>query len=156
MPRRTAPVCGRRTTSIDRISMIEEMSLVWGTAIVRELELTTRAQFSRPWARWGDEITRRWIEAMPGSRPMAAYLLGEIEPPDWREEVPSRRHPMRPIDGVDVVIDDTAWRCTEIEFDHLDALGLIDRDERKRARERLRRPSPWHTCDYRWMHDPDD
>ena len=156
MPRRTAPKCSLRTRATGRISMLEEMSLVWGTTIIPDLEFTTRDQFAKPWAIWGEEVTRRWIDAMPGSRPMAAYILGEIPPATWENEWPAIRHPLRPIAGVDVVIADTAWHTTWNELEHLDDLGLIDDQERDRAHKRLRSPSSSHCGEYAWMYDPDE
>lgn len=156
MPRRTAPKCNRRTAPVGTISMLEEMSLVWGTTIIPELELTTRDQFARPWADWGDEITRRWIDAMPGSRPFAMYILGLIPPATWEHEWPACRHPLRPIAGVDVVIPDAGWRRTLHELDHLETLGLIGNEERERAHQRLRSPCLEYWREYRWLHDPDE
>ena len=136
MPARNAPRCPRRGTLDDHLDELVEMNLTTGDCF-GHWDLRTLAEFARPWAVWGDAITRRWIAAFPGSRPMACYILGEITPPTWRHELPGLRHPLRRIEGCTVEIADTGWHKTEHELDHLDALGLIDRHERRAAMKRL-------------------
>lgn len=137
MPRRVAPKCGRRHAG-GRLSVTDELCLTGGHAFgVLEWEeaLRSPAVFRRLWSRCGEEITRRWIAAFPGSRPMGSYVVGEIEPPAWRHELPPLRHPVK-IAG-EVVIADRAWHMGEVELDHLDDLGLIDDEERRLAVARL-------------------
>lgn len=142
MPRRTVTKCRRRHAG-DRLDKTDEVCLVWGHCFgVREWErpLQSRANLARLWSRWGAEITRRWVEAFPGSRPAACYLLGLIGPPAWKHEFPACRHPVV-IEG-EVVIEDMGWHCREIELDHLVDLGLVDDDEYRAAVERLDGPDP--------------
>jgi hypothetical protein len=136
MPRRTVSKCVRRNTSDDQLDDTVESNLTCGSCF-GHWDLQSRVEFSRPWLRWGEKITRRWIAAFPGSRPMASYILGLIPPPTWQHELPALRHTLRRIAGVDIQIADTAWHKREAELEHLDALGLIDDDEYELALERL-------------------
>jgi hypothetical protein len=132
MPRRTIAKCNRRNMAPEHLDRMIEWNLCDGDGF-GPWDLKTRHQFARPWARWRDEITRRWRAAFPGSRPMAAYILGEIPAPDWQ----AGWRPMRPIDGVTVVLPDTLFHKQLPELDHLDALGLVDDDEWNQAIDRL-------------------
>lgn len=137
MPRRTVTKCSRRHGG-ERPSQTEELCLVWGHCFdVADWErpLASRAEFSRLWSRWGAEITRRWKKAYPGSRPVACYLAGQIEPPDWRQDSEALRHPV--VLGGEIVIEDRTWHGREPELDHLVELGLVDDDEYEAALERL-------------------
>jgi len=135
MPRRVAPRCARRNTPADQLDQAVELNLIWGECF-GPWDLRSRADFARPWAVWGEEITRRWIEGFPGSRPMAAYLLGEIAAPVWKPGPPLHWRPLRRIEGIDVVMPGN-WHKQLAELEHLDGLGLIDDDEWDRAIERL-------------------
>jgi len=142
MPRRTVQKCTRHYAG-ETISTTDELVLVWGHCFgVRAWEepLQSKAGFARLWSRWGVEITRRWIAAYPGSRPLGLYLVGRIEPPAWRHEWPALRHPVA-IEGT-VVIEDRAWQGREEELEHLVDLGLVDADEHEAALERLAGPEP--------------
>jgi len=142
MPRRTVQRCTRRHGG-ETISTTDELCLVWGHVFgVADWEqpLQSRSAFSRLWSRWGRELTRRWTEAYPGSRPLGCYLAGEIQAPAWRHEAEALRHPVRI--GGEVVIEDRAWHGREAELDHLVDLGLVDDDEHEAALERLAGPEP--------------
>ncbi len=156
MPRRTVSKCIRRNTPDDQLVDTVEMNLTDGDCF-GHWDLQSRVEFSRPWSRWGDEITRRWIAAFPGSRPMALYVLGLIPPPTWQHEVAALRHPLRRIAGVDIRIADTAWHKREPELEHLVALGLIDDDEHALALERLAsRDGTYHARYENLSHDQGD
>jgi hypothetical protein len=136
MPRKILTKCSRRGSTDDTLDDVVEMNLTGGDCF-GHWDLRTRVEFARPWERWGAEITARWRAAFPGSRPMACYILGEIEPPTWMHEWPALRHPLRAIEGCTVRIADTGWHKSEHELAHLDALGLIDRKEWRAAERRL-------------------
>jgi hypothetical protein len=148
MPRAPGPKCRRRTTALDELDRTVEMNLGDGHAF-GPWDLHSRADFARPWATWGPEITRRWIAAFPGSRPLAAYLLGEVEPPPWR---PGWR-PMRTIRGIDVVLPGNGFHKQEAELEHLDAIGLLTATERKAALARLDGPEATYHARYKSIAD---
>ena len=135
MPRRVVPKCARRNTPADQLDVCVEMNLTDGHAF-GPWDLQDRAAFARPWAVWGEEITARWVEGFPGSRPMAAYHLGEIAAPVWKPGPLLHWRPLRRIEGIDVVMPGN-WHKQLAELVHLDALGLVDDDEWDRAIERL-------------------
>lgn len=136
MPRKILSKCARRGSAGDTLDELVEMNLTEGDAF-GHWDLRTRVEFARPWATWGEEITRRWRAAFPGSRPMAAYILGDIEPASWVHEWPALRRPLRSIEGCTVEIADCGWHKTEVELRHLDDIGLIDAKERREAERRL-------------------
>jgi hypothetical protein len=155
MPRRTVQKCGRRGAAGDRLDLTDELCLVWGHAFgVHDWErpLASQADFSRLWSRWGDEITRRWIEAYPGSRPAGCYLAGQIQPPTWKHELQPLRWPVKL--GREVVIEDRTWQGHEVELDHLVELGIVDDEEYQAAVERLDGPDP--TTGRRYRHVSSD
>lgn len=136
MPRRPGPKCARRSSPESRLDRTVEMNLVDGSAF-GVFDIHTRGEFARPWAKWGDEITRRWIVGFPGSRPMAAYILGEIPAPTWQHKLPGLRRPLRPIAGLEVAIYDMGWHKLAPELEHLAAIGLVDDHEYELAAARL-------------------
>lgn len=152
MPRRVVTKCQRRGTPADQLDRCVEMNLTDGHAF-GPWDIHTRSEFARPWAVWRDEITRRWVAAFPGSRPLAAYILGEIEPPPWRAEF---RQPMRRIDGVEVRMPGHNYHKQLAELEHLDELGLIDDDEWELAVQRLAGPEATYHGRYRSIADDQD
>ena len=136
MPRKILGKCSRRGSAGDALDEQVESNLTCGHCF-GHWDLRSRVEFARPWAIHGDEITRRWRAAFPGSRPMAMYILGLVEPPTWKHEWPALRHPLRAIEGSSVEIADCGWRKTEHELAHLDALGLVDARERRYAERRF-------------------
>lgn len=136
MPRRSVTRCERRSVSADQLDALVERNLAYGDAF-GAFDLESRAEFARPWARWGEEITRRWVDAFPGSRPMAAYMLGEITPPTWMHELPALRKPLRAIRELDIELLDIGWHLFLPEAEHLADIGVVDDEEWDRAVARL-------------------
>jgi hypothetical protein len=153
MPRRTVTKCSRRHAG-EKLDVLVERDLthadVWG---VRSWQFSTRGEFSAAWSRWGAVILPRWIEAFPGSRPAAMYVLGLLEPPKWIPELPGLRRPLRRIEGVTVKIPDLGWHRFDPELEHLVDLGIVDDEERERAVERLDGPDPLNYRRYRLASD---
>ena len=67
---------------------------------VTTYELTTRALWVWAWTQYGDDLLTKHINEMPGTRPLAFYVLGLVRPMKPREPV-SADAP-----GVNVVMDD--------------------------------------------------
>lgn len=142
MPRRTVNRCARRADG-QAIDETTELLLTHGHCFgvaAWEQPLQARSELARLWNRWGDLLTARWIQAYPGSRPMALYLLGELPAPTWRHELPALRHPVRV--GGELAIADRAWHGRRVELEHLDELGILADDERELAITRVDGPDP--------------
>lgn len=154
MPRRNVARCARRSAP-DTIDTITELVLLnghaWGIAEWEEL-LRSRHAFARAWTTWGEELTARWCEAVPGSRPLGAYIAGDIAPPALAHEWPACRHPVR-LEGRVVIVDRGAWHRQVAELEHLDRLGLIDDDEHEAAVARLESEYPTGMCRYQNLAD---
>ena len=148
MPRRTVQRCTRRSVAAGQLDATIETNLLYGECF-GAFDIEQRIDFVRPWLAWREELTARWVEAFPGSRPMAAYLLGEIAPPVWQHKLPPFRKPMRPIAGINVTISDTGWHRGMPEVDHLVEIGIVDDDEHDRAIERLASLDPIDSRRYR-------
>ena len=156
MPRRTITKCSRRGRA-HSIEMPVEFHLCHGHVFGCSIwEIATYREFAQHWQSWRDEITRRWVEGYPGSRPMAAYLCGEIEPPGWRRELPALRSPVRTLEGCSVRIEDMGWHRWIPEFEHLDRLGLLTAAERRAALARIRGRDPVAPSLYRSIADEAD
>ncbi len=148
MPRRHSPRCSRRGAGAT-IDLLAELCLLYGHAYgieAWELTLRSRSTFDDLWSRWRDDLTDRWTDAYPGSRPMAAYMSGEIAPPNWQHELAPLRHPVTLAGSV--VIPDRAWHNREVELEHLAAVGVVDDQEYAAALTRFEDPSP--TCVHRY------
>ncbi len=137
MPRRTAPKCQRRSHANDRNDPFfsEHMdSLRTGAPILRAYDgclLDNPHDYRRMWLEHGPEIMAEWADRLPGSRPMALYLLGEVRPPALQRVNHHFRSPVR--FGNDVVIHDRAWHMTGLEFGHLVSIGVVTGAEKKRG-----------------------
>jgi len=110
-----------------------------GLYIFRHRPTEDRGAYAILWKRYGAEILREWIEDFPGTRPMALYLLGEIEPPMVQRLASGDRRPLE--FGGSIVIPDRCWHATNVEFSHLVRLGVVAGDERRIAREIYGRPT---------------
>lgn len=154
MPARKVTRCGRRY-GIDQLGELDELVLCGGHAFgvkAWEVALDSMDTLAALWRRWGPEITTRWRDAYPGSRPLAAYLVGDIEPPAWVHELPALRHPVR-VGGI-LVLADRGWHTRLEELDHLVAIGEVDDDEHDETLERLSRPTD-HSA-YQALASPDE
>jgi hypothetical protein len=153
MPRRTVSRCSPKSLGATgpKITTDIEWNLIAGDCF-GFLDLHTREEFAEPWKRWGAEITKRWIEAFPGSRPAACYILGEIPAPTWTHPTPGLRHPLRStIKGVTLAWD-TAGHKQEPELDHLLDLGLVSDEELEAAEKRLAEADATYHGRYRYLY----
>lgn len=149
MPRRTVTRCQRRG-SRGSITPTVEVDLTLGHVFgCAGWEMATIREIAAEWQTWGDEITRRWIEGYPGSRPFAMYALGMIPPCRWRHQWPACRHPLRAIEGCAVEIPDTAWHNSPRELEHLVEIGVVGEAEYKAAVARWNGRDPTAPSRYR-------
>ena len=123
-----------------------EETLVWGYVRVLDIFCTMRSidEWQAAWSRWRDKVLPKVIEHRPGTRPVAAYVCGEIPRREFRINLP----------------EDTGWKHIQVrdrdgkiarhwldapptfldpEVKHLQRLGLCDADELRRHREWMRR-----------------
>ena len=159
MPRTTAKIRKRYVEGQTEVlcSEIEE-SLLFGSGIIgTALELRTVEDWQRLWHRWGKVILAKALKAFPGTRPFAAYVVGEIperpvlvEPPlvngFFKLYVPGRN-------GIGRWHHRYPEPFQQSEPHYLHDIGLIDDCEWKRHREWQRRGhspyrGPYHLGDY--------
>jgi hypothetical protein len=102
------------------------------------------------WDRWRDTIMPKVIEYRPGTRPVAAYVCGEIPQRELRMPPPNDREYWH----VDVIGPsgqpvrhwlDVPEPFMESEVKHLHGLGIVDDDEYRRHREWMQTSNP--DCD---------
>ena len=122
----------------------------WGDSTIR---LRWREEWCEVWEQWREVILPKVIEHRPGTRPFAAYVVGEIpdrevlvEPPlsvSWfRLYVPSR-------DGTGAWFHRYPCPYMRSEVDHLHELGIVDDDEYRRHRAWVRTRSTASGSRYR-------
>lgn len=91
MPRAPARIRKRyiEGTSVVLDAETEE-TLLYGYPLVFDTLASFRAidQWQAEWSRWRDVILPKCIEHMPGMRPVAMYVLNEIEPRELRIKLP--------------------------------------------------------------------
>lgn len=120
----------------------------WRGLDVPGLGLTTAREFDDAWRQYRELLLPAWMEAMPGSRPFAMYVVGEIDPPPIVDELRGY--------GAGRRIGDREWRpglCYGArdagELEHLVRLGIVRRAEAAAGRRRIAE----HGCRelYRWQ-----
>ena len=158
MPRRTGSRCkAKASTTLD---VIVELCLVRWSEPIPGAGFSDIDAMRAAWEEHGTAITGRMIECLPGQRPAAAYILGEIplpEPvnaprawdtvtrwgnrtffPPWRYWGCTTGHAGHRMAG-------EAWG----EMQHLILLGIVDAAEKRRAirsgidDRRYRPDAPW-------------
>jgi hypothetical protein len=125
-----------------------EETLVYGVPVIfgPPCRLQTADEWRREWNQWGSTILPKSLEHRPGTRPVAMYAAGEIEPRRLRMPLPVGhgfwRVDVRHRDGRTV----THWLNVPMpymlpEVQHLKRLGIVDADEARRHREWVTRPN---------------
>lgn len=134
MPRRKGRRCSRQGVR-PTIDMVVEKNLIYGCCFdVVDWQLDA-GRMRLAWKSHGEAVLARYIASFPGSRPMSQYLLGAIDPPNHKHKHAALRRSLA-IDGL-IELADRSWHQCQEEFNHLDALGMLDKEERARALERL-------------------
>jgi hypothetical protein len=113
-----------------------ELDLVAGDAF-GVFDIGSREEYVEAWRLHRDAILPAWIASFPGSRPVAAYIDGELPPWKWRH----RRHISRRMlrDDLGVQMDLNGHR-TDVELQHLADIGVLDEAEIALAEARLSKP----------------
>lgn len=135
MPRQKAWI-KRHGVSTAKLDPILRWQLLWGDYFGIRPTLT-RSQTAEAWQRHGHILLEQYMRAYPGSRPMACYILGEVEPLPPHPK-PVLRAPLA-IVGLEELIETTGHQREE-ELRHLLRLGVVQAEEEARARHRLEQP----------------
>lgn len=136
-----------RTLYVDGIEVIDlelERSLVfWRTRHgLPHHALRTFEHWLEAWEKWGEFLTQKCIEAMPGHRPAVAYAAGIIPARPVLAAMPrwwaGKGIVVMKADGTSTAHYDLPEPYQRHEALHLHDLGIVDRDELQRLRERER------------------
>jgi hypothetical protein len=150
MPRRTGRRCPERigtTTELDA-AVAWELT-VWRGLDIPGMGLESATDFEIAWREYGGEILRDYINVMPGSRPFGLYATGHIPAPTIT--VAPYGHDMGRRIGNTVYHDARCYgHADEHELAHLLTLGLVNADEARLARRRLKE----HGCRQLYSHRP--
>lgn len=147
MPRAPAKIRKRFIDGHTEVLDFEtEECLVYGYPVVLDTLATMRSvdEWQAAWSRWRDVVLPKVLEHRPGTRPVAAYVCGEIPRRELRINLPENTG-WKHIDVRDrngkVVRHwlDAPTTFLDHEVKHLQRLGLVDADELRRHREWLRR-----------------
>lgn len=141
MPRAPARIRKRWTEGTDVLDWTIEETLLYGYPIPLDPSATmaTIDEWRTAWDRWRDVILPKALEHRPGTRPIAMYVLHEIEPRELLlplvDDGGYRRIEVRQRNGR----KETHWLNVpppfmQREVDHLRALGLCDAEELRRHR----------------------
>ena len=138
MPRAPARIRKRYVEGTEVLCSEIEETLVFGQGVLGvAIQLRSLDEWKRYWSLWRDTIMPKALEALPGRRPFACYVVGEIPPRPIVTEPPLSngyfKHYVPGNNGTG------QWHCQE-EAHYLYDLGLIDADEMKRYRASLRKP----------------
>lgn len=143
MPRSSRRKCAPRTAG-PHIELHIEIRMVFGEDFGIGGALTA-SDWDALWRRYRRHVLERYVEAFPGSRPVVAYLTGEVEPYRWQHPTKICRHPVE-LEGVTI---DTAGHRSEHEFEHLVTAGVVGASEAAAARKRLASPDAQEWSRYR-------
>jgi hypothetical protein len=135
MPRRTGRRCPERAAAA--LDAATEWSLtIWGGLGILGAGCETFEDYRTAWRLHRETILPRYISQLPGRRPWAQYVLGEIPPP------PLTVQPFAADEGVLIgtvrLFERRCYGDDAGELAHLESLGLIDDAERDAARCRIR------------------
>ena len=147
MPRAPAKIRKRYIEGQTEVLDYEtEECLVYGYPVTLDTLATMRSldQWQAAWSRWRDVVMAKVLEYRPGTRPVAAYVCGEIPRRELRINLPEstgwRHIEVRGRDGkLTRHWLDAPTTFLDPEWKHLQRLGLCDADELRRHRAWVRR-----------------
>jgi hypothetical protein len=123
-----------------------EWELSWWQGVnIAGIGLSRVDEFAEHWSQHRAAILPRYIEAMPGSRPFAMYVCGEIAMPT----ITTKPHSHGTGRTIGSVVYHEA-RCYD-ELEHLRGLGIVGSVEARLAKKRLEAGSGFL---YRWQGKP--
>ena len=155
MPRTRNTIRKRFTEGVEVLCSEVEETLVFGQGTLGvAIELRTLDDWRRVWRQWRDTIMPKALEAIPGRRPFAMYVVGEIparpvvvDPPlancYFKVYVPG-------IDGTGQWHHRMPEPYQQSEAQYLYGLGVIDAAEMKRYRASLKKPWPTYCAGKRY------
>lgn len=134
MPRRAGRRCPQRAAAA--LDAATEWSLtIWGGLGIPGTGCETLEDYRTAWRLHRESILPRYVSQLPGRRPWAMYVLGEIPPP------PLNVKPYAADGGVLIgtvrLFERRCYGGDAAELAYLDSLGLIDAPERAAARLRM-------------------
>lgn len=157
MPRAPAKIRKRFIDGVTEVLPWDiEETLVYGYPLVFDTYASMRGidEWHVAWGRWRDVIVPKVAQYRPGTRAVAQYVIGEIEPRELTITPPVdhwyRHLDVRHRDGRIV----THWLNVPTPFmvpevEHLRRLGLVDADELNRYRAWMKMRNPdCDTCHY--------
>lgn len=127
-----------------------ELSLLFGRGCrgLPPVELQAVEDWRRVWGEYRDIVEPKARQYLPGRRPWARYVLGELPPPPVRREPPPSHDFFRvwiPGTGRHWTAYPEPWQRNETAW--LVEIGEVDQAEHERYLEQLRRPpSSRRTC----------
>lgn len=158
MPRIARKIRKRYTEGMEVLDSELEESLLLGRGVIgTALELRSLDDWHRLWAKWRNVIMPKVLEHLPGTRPFACYVVGEIPPRPVVIEPPLMNGYFKLYvpghNGHGQWFYDYPEPYMQAEAKYLRDLGVIDAAEWKRYVARKRRGNgpyagPWKFGDY--------
>ena len=150
MPRRTGRRCPERTGTTTELDAAVAWELTtWRGLDIDGMGLESASDFQLAWREHGEEILAGYANTMPGSRPFGLYATGQLPMPELIAK--PYPHDLGRRIGERVFFDSHCYgHADEPELAHLVALGLVDTDEERLARRRLKK----NGCRQLYSHRP--
>ena len=145
MPRAKSIIRKRFTEGTEVLCSEIEETLVFGQGCLGvAIQLRSLDDWKRYWSLWRDTIMPKALEALPGRRPFACYVVGEIPPRPIVTEPPLSNGFFKVYvpgnNGTGQWHYEMPEPFQQEEARYLYDLGVIDADEMKRYRASLRKP----------------
>lgn len=152
MPRAPAKIRKRFVEGQTEVLCSElEETLVFGQGCLGvAIELRTLDDWKRIWSDWRNTIMPKALAALPGRRPFAMYVVGEIPPRPVLVDPPLTNGWFRLYvpgsNGTGAWHHQMPEPYQQNEAAYLYGLGIIDKEELKRYRASLRKPRKPHSA----------
>lgn len=141
MPRAKRRIPMRESMAASLSAPVEWELAHWRGLDIGGLSFTARAEWELAWEAYCELLLPRYIAAMPGSRPFAAYVCGEIAMPPV--VVDPYLHDRGRMIGTTAYHDAYCYGIADQpELEHLIHLGLVGAGEERAARKRIDEHGP--------------